>query len=63
MQNQVSVPSGDFLFFNVIHGMSMIPFGEVSVPSGDFLFFNNTEWHYQKRGKTRFRPLRGLLIF
>ena len=35
----VSVPSGDFLFFNASAGV--LPFRcSVSVPSGDFLFFN-----------------------
>ena len=37
---KVSVPSGDFLFFNNICICSIIILPAVSVPSGDFLFFN-----------------------
>ena len=36
----VSVPSGDFLFFNSYMWYTLSTVKEVSVPSGDFLFFN-----------------------
>ena len=59
---RVSVPSGDFLFFNEDALKYSRKGKHVSVPSGDFLFFN-TQKQLKEMVENGFRPLWGLLIF
>ena len=57
----VSVPSGDFLFFNMTK-FTQKQLKEFPSPPGTSYFLIMTEEQYKFKQKS-FRPLRGLLIF